>query len=67
MLLRRAQMILLSGAHNRYLSVQLDSPTCSAKIYCALVQTTNGWELKCERKKPRADREVENAKSRNEA
>jgi uncharacterized protein (DUF736 family) len=57
----------ISEKENRYLSVQLDSPTFPAKIYCALVQTSNGWELKWERKKPREYRKPENAKFRDAA
>jgi uncharacterized protein (DUF736 family) len=57
----------ISEKQNRYLSVQLDSPTFAAKVYCARVQTANGWELKWERKKPQADRKVENARFRDAA
>jgi uncharacterized protein (DUF736 family) len=57
----------ISEKDNRYLSVQLDLPTFSAKVYCALIQTTNGWELKWERRKPQAAKKVENGRFRDAA
>jgi uncharacterized protein (DUF736 family) len=57
----------ISERQNRYLSVQLDSPTFATPLYCALVQTDNGWQLKWQRQKPKADTKPENAKFRDAA
>jgi uncharacterized protein (DUF736 family) len=57
----------ISERQNRYLSVQLDSPTFPKPVYCALVQTTNGWELKWQRQKPKPETKVENGKFRDAA